>query len=220
MEHFATFCDHPHSCVSLRVPEKFDADLVLPWMNDTEIRRYTNRFAPIMREAEEAYFTRMAAGSEKTHAITDATFIIVNKEPRKSIGVIGLHQIDWRNHRATTGTVIGEPSFRSKGLGADAKMLLLNWAFNELGLLKIESRVVAFNDRSQAYSRKCGYEEVGLLKRHHFRNGQWADEVIMEVHARKWRRLWKKFEEGNFRKKTEEVSNFPGHCLTWGLTGD
>lgn len=201
MEHFATFCDHPHSRVSLRVPEKFEADLVLPWMNDAEIRRYTNRFAPIMREAEEAYFSRMASATEKTHAITDATFIVVNKEPRKPVGVIGLHQIDWRNRRATTGTVIGDPAFRSLGLGADAKMLLLNWAFNELGLNKVESRVVAFNERSLAYSRKCGYEEVGRLKRHHLRDGGWADEVILEVHAANWRRLWKKFEAGTFRKK-------------------
>ena len=55
---------------------------------------------------------------------------------------MGLHTIDWKNRHATTGTFIGEEQWRGKCFGTHAKMLLLRWAFDELGLNKIESRAI------------------------------------------------------------------------------
>ena len=80
-------------------------------------------------------------------------------------------------------------------------MLLLSWAFNEGGLNKVDSRVIANNQPSLAYCRKCGYAEVGRQKRHIFRHGVYLDEVILEVHTNEWQKLWKEFEAGTFSKK-------------------
>ncbi len=219
----AMFLDHPHSRAMLCVPYRRDAQLLMQWMNDPETRQYLMRYAPIMLEGEEKWLTEMAHRSASQHAITDAMFVIVAKNGSKGggkrVGTMGLHKIDWKNRNAITGTVIGNKHYRGEGLASDAKMLLLNWAFNELGLNKVESRVIATNGRSLAYGAKCGYQEVGRLRRHVFRHGEYQDEVILEVHTKEWQELWKKFEAGTFRKIKDEPRQI-SHNLAWKLQGD
>lgn len=198
MDH-SVFLDHPHSRSRLCVPYRRDARLLLTWINDPEVRQYLMRYQPTMLEGEEKWLSDMGVRTGSTQAITDAMLLIVEKQTNKRVGTIGLHRIDWKNRNAATGTLIGNKPYQGKGYGTDAKMLLLNWAFNELGLNKVESRVLAFNERSLAYAKKCGYEQVGNLKKHIWRNGLWHDEIILEVHAEAWRPLWKKFEDGAFR---------------------
>ena len=60
-------------------------------------------------------------------------------------------------------------------------MLLLAYAFNELGLNKVEWCAIGYNERSINCAKKCGAELVGVSKRHIWREGQWHDEVILEV---------------------------------------
>lgn len=200
MDH-SVFLDHAQSRAMLCVPFRRDARLLMQWINDPDTRQFLMRFAPVMLEGEEKWLSEMALGTAHMSPVQNVVFLLVNKATNKRVGTMGLHRIDWKNRNAVTGTLIGAKESRERGLGSDAKTLLLNWAFNELGLNKVESRVLAFNERSLAYAKKCGYAEVGRLKRHIWRDGQWHDEIILEVHAEEWRPLWKKFKEGSFRKK-------------------
>jgi RimJ/RimL family protein N-acetyltransferase len=217
MDH-AKFLDHPHSRIMLCVPYQKDARLLMQWINDPETRQYLMRYAPVMLAGEEKWLQEMGVRTASLHPVENAMLLIVEKTNHKRIGTIGLHHIDWKNRNATTGTLIGNKDYLGRGFGTDAKMLMLNWAFNELGLNKVLSRVIAFNERSLAYGKKCGYQEVGRLKRHIFRDGDWHDEVILEVHNEDWQKLWIKFEHGEFRKKSIP-QQFPGHSAAMGLHG-
>ena len=191
------FLDHPASSVSLLVPGREHIDLFLRLQNDPATREYLARYLPLTRIAEEKWLADRATDRDNISLV-----IAIKSQIRPrltSIGSLGLHQINWKDRRATTGAAIGK-EFCNKGYGSNAKMLLLSYAFLELGLNKVESRVLATNERSQAYSRKCGYQKVGLLKQHHFRSGEFVDEVIMEVHAADWLPLWDKFCKGEFKK--------------------
>jgi RimJ/RimL family protein N-acetyltransferase len=160
---------------------------MLKLQNEPENREFLGREMPISRKAEEAWL------AARTDDRDNIVFVIAIKEPcTKPIGSMGLHHIDRKNRRATTGAAILK-EYCGQGFGSDAKMLLLSYAFLQLGLQKVESRVLATNPRSIAYSKKCGYEEVGLLKKHHFRGGQWVDEVVLELHAEEWLPRWEAF---------------------------
>lgn len=200
MKHIV-FADHKNSRSILCVPGKSHVTLLTRWLNDEDVRQFLLRFAPVMLEGEGEYLSQLAAGTAKRGAITDAMFLIVNKRTNHPIGTIGLHQVDWKNRHALTGTLIGDKSQWGQGFGTDAKMLLLNWAFNDLGLNSIESHVIEYNERSAAYSKKCGYKEAGRLRQRHFRHGRFHDELIFEVLANEWREVWKKFEVGTFHKR-------------------
>ncbi len=111
------------------------------------------------------------------------------------IGTMGLHHIDLLNRTAVTGAVIFDEAFRSKGYGTDAKMVLLDYAFNMLGLEVVESRVIGFNKRSSAYSQKCGYKVEARLCSRFYRFGKRHDEIILSVVRKDWLPLWKKYKK-------------------------
>ena len=173
----------------LMVPNNDHTGLFLKLQNEEESRQYLARYWPIGRKSETEWIDKANTST------ADGVFTVALYPNLIPVGAMGLHRIDWKNRRATTGTVLLEKHC-GKGVGTCAKMLLLNWAFNELGLNKVESRVIAFNGRSMGYRTKCGYREVGRLKRHFFRRGAWHDEIILEVHASDWQPLWKKFQAG------------------------
>jgi RimJ/RimL family protein N-acetyltransferase len=207
------FFDHPNSSVSLLVQGREHIDLFLRLQNNPATREYLARYMPIGRIGEEKWL------ADRVEDKNNIALVIGQKSVHKPkltpIGSLGLHQIDWKNRRATTGAAI-LPESCGKGHGSDAKMLLLAYAFLELGFNKVESRVLATNLRSQAYNCKCGYQEVGRLKKHVFRNGAFVDEIVMEVMAEEWLPLWSKFERGEFGKKGV-LRTFPGHLDARGI---
>ena len=69
-------------------------------------------------------------------------------------------------------------------------MLLLDYAFNSLDLLKMQSSVLGFNGRSVAYRKKCGYVKEGRLKDQWFRKGKRHDDVLLAVFKNDWIPLW------------------------------
>ena len=155
MDDPVVFLDHPMSSATLCIFSREDARLMTRWMNDFDTRQHLMRFAPLMLEGEEKWLADMAQNSSVTHALTEALFLVVAKDKNKRVGTMGLHKIDWKNRFATTGTAIGDKEYRGKGLASDAKMLLLSWAFNECGLNKVDSRVIANNEPSLAYCRNA-----------------------------------------------------------------
>jgi len=174
--------------VVLRPISKTDAPLLARWINDPEVRQYLNAYLPITESEEEEWITNLR--KRKPHDII--LMIVVDEKP---IGTIGIHRISWQNRTGTTGTVIGEKSYQSKGYGTKAKMLLLDYMFNTLNLRKVCSSILAFNERSYNYARRCGYHEEGRLRQHHFHDGQYHDEILLAVFRENWLPLWEAFKE-------------------------
>lgn len=170
--------------VILRPYEELDALRVTRWMNDPETTRHLLTRFPQSLAAEREWITK-----QPSRHPNDIVFAIETLDG-VHIGSMGLHRIDWINRLATTGAVIGEAEYRGKGYGTDAKMLLLEYAFNALQLHKIMSHVIDTNLCSQRYSEKCGYKVEGMLKQHHFLDGAYHDEVIMAVFREDWLPMW------------------------------
>jgi len=180
--------------VQLRPLERADVPTLRRWLNDPEVTQFLMRVLPLMEKEEEEWL-------EALHKSTrDIVLGIVGEVSphgvmcRELIGTIGLHSIDWRNRVATTGTVLGEKRYWGMGYGTEAKMLLLDLGFNTLDLYAVQSRVIAHNDRSVAYSKKCGYREVGRLPRWvRGSDGERYDEVLLAVTQEEWRPLWRAY---------------------------
>ena len=168
-----------------------DLDLCTKYINDPEVRQYLASFLPLSKEAEASWFDSFAERNKKT--TTDIILAIVDIETGKYIGSIGLHQINWRDGRATTGTLIGDKTYWNRGYGTDAKMILLDYAFNTLGLRKIDSAAFAPNKRSINYSLHCGYKVEGVLKKHAFRDGRFQDYVLLAVFKKDWLPIWRRY---------------------------
>ncbi len=170
----------------LRPVSEKDIPLFVRWINDPEIRIFIKRVFPLTEGEEKDWYENIRKKSDK-----NVTLVIEVKG--KAIGVIGLHDISWRDGVATTGAFIGEKSYWNQGYGTDAKMTLLNYAFNTLNLRKIMSHVKAFNKRSLAYSLHCGYCIEARLRRQLFTDGQYCDLYILGLFKSRWLHFWKAY---------------------------
>ena len=108
------------------------------------------------------------------------------------IGTMGIHKINWKDRVAITGALMGDKKYWGKGYGTDAKMALLEYAFNTLNLRKLMSSVIAYNKRSLQYSLHCGYKIEGTKRKQFFRKGEYWDEIVLGLFKEEWLPYWKK----------------------------
>lgn len=174
----------------LRPLEKEDAPQLKIWMNDPEVAQFLMRVFPVTLQEEEEWIENIKKRTPK-----DVVFGVETLEGTL-IGTMGLHNIELIHGLATTGAVIGDKKFWGKGYGFDAKMLVLDFAFNTLSLRKVTSDVLAFNERSKRYLEKTGYKRVGQFKEHLFRDGMYHDLIIMEIFREEWLPLWGEYKKG------------------------
>jgi RimJ/RimL family protein N-acetyltransferase len=177
----------------LRPVSEKDILLCVRWLNDPEIRQKIQNVLPVTEGGEREWLESLNKKSN-----TNVVLTIVVKG--KAIGIMGIHNICWTDGTATTGAFIGEKEYQGKGYGTDAKMALLNYAFNTLNLRKIKSEVKSFNTCSLKYSKKCGYKPEGCLKKHCFANGKYWDVIILGLFKEDWLPYWKKYCENNESK--------------------
>lgn len=174
-----------------------DMPLITVWINDQEVAKYLAISLPMGPQDEKKWFSSL---SERTGK--DVIFAIVLVENDELIGVMGLHHIDHQHGLATTGSYIGRKDLWGKGYGTEAKMLVLDYAFNTLGLRKILSEVYDFNERSAKSLEKCGYVRQGVQKEHKWRNGRYADAYLYAVFMKDFLPRWEIYRKEFLGQKT------------------
>lgn len=174
--------------VILRLVTQADATSFVTWINDPQISQYLSRAFPVDMKSERKWIDSLYPSEN------NIVFAVETVEGRL-IGTMGLHKINLIDRTASTGAMIGDVSYHGKGYGTEAKMLLLEYAFNTLNLRKINSEVISFNERSIKYSLKCGYEIEGRQKAQVYKNGKYHDIVLLAIFKEKWASVFKEYKK-------------------------
>ena len=66
---------------------------------------------------------------------------------------------------------------QGKGIMTSAVKLVTEYAFNELGMHRIEASVLVDNEKSKCVLHKCGFKELGLNEKYLFIDGVWRDHI-------------------------------------------
>jgi len=136
--------------VRLRAIEREDIPTFVKWVNDPELQGYLGRTPyPISFAAEERWFERQL-NDEKSRIFA------IETEKGVHIGNIGLHEIAYKDGKATLGIMIGEKGYWDQGYGTDAIRTLLSFAFQELNLHRVSLEVFEFNSHWDPV-RKAGF---------------------------------------------------------------
>lgn len=149
------------------------------WTHDAEFMRFQEVNPAIPRSA--AYFERKKDKDDPN----SFWFAIRTLEDDKLIGYC-LLWMKWADQVAWLGIGIGEPEYRSKGYGTETVRLLLNYAFNELGVWKVQLAAVGDNARAIRAYEKAGFKLEVRQRAMTYRDGQRIDDVIMGVLRREW----------------------------------
>lgn len=70
-----------------------------------------------------------------------------------------------------------DESEQGKGFMKEAVNMVVEYAFNELELHRMEASVLIDNERSKRVLIGCGFEEIGINKKYLFINGGWQDHI-------------------------------------------
>ncbi len=171
----------------LRPMAKLDLPSMTRFINDPEVTRYLTVTHPISVEGEERWFESLASRKD------DIILSVVLSNGDVFIGTTGLHKIDSTSRTATSGTALGSKKHWGKGFGTEAKMVLLDYAFNTLNLRKINSHVFANNPRSRKHLERCGYKIEGCRRAQVYRNGEYLDVYQLGVFKEDFLPLWEEF---------------------------
>ena len=120
----------------------------------------------------------------------ELVFAVCRHGDDRCIGSVSIRNIDVRNGTAETGSGLMCHADRGKGLGTEAKRLVLAHAFRTLGLHVLISTVYEGNTRSARALVKQGYRLAGRLTGNVLgAGGVIGDTLVFDITRDDWERL-------------------------------
>jgi ribosomal-protein-serine acetyltransferase len=102
-------------------------------------------------------------------------------------GRIGIHNIDQQNKIASIGYWLAE-DFAGKGIITKSCKAIINYAFDELGLNRIEIKCGTGNFKSKAIPMRLNFKEEGIIRQGEFVNNKFIDLFIFSMLKTEWQR--------------------------------
>ena len=168
----------PGDRVDLRPIERDDLDFLQAAINDPAVRRNLTVRWPLNYEQEEEWF------EERVVSEDNINLLIVGEDG--PAGAIGLGPIDDQNGTAELGIWIRAED-QGQGYGTEASRLLLDHAFDELRLHRIEARVFQGNEASRNLWETLGFDHEARHREAIFLHGEYRDVHRYAVLENEWR---------------------------------
>jgi diamine N-acetyltransferase len=162
--------------IVLRALEPDDVDLLYKWENDAETWRVSNTRMPVSKFMLASYIK----SCDKDFWESKEMRLIIETSEGKSIGSIELFDFDPYHMRAGLGIIVFEKGDRRKGLAAEALQLIMEYAYNELGIYQLYANVAESNTPSIELFKKLGFETVGLKKQWLKIPSGWEGEYLFQ----------------------------------------
>ncbi|RHW34166.1 N-acetyltransferase [Neobacillus notoginsengisoli] len=106
---------------------------------------------------------------------------------RELVGAIGFHYIDWRNKHTSIGYYLAKNA-EGNGIMTRSVQALLNYAFIDLGLNRVEIRCGEGNSKSRAIPERLGFTIEGRIRDGEFLYNKPHDLIVYGMLARDWNR--------------------------------
>lgn len=111
---------------------------------------------------------------------TSRTFGIFYQE--KLVGIIGFVNFSWTSRRTEIGYWI-DKDYEGKGIVTESCKALINYAFEELDMNRIEIRCATENTRSRAVPERLNFKLEGVLRQSLWRHTRFFDMAIYSLLA-------------------------------------
>jgi ribosomal-protein-alanine N-acetyltransferase len=104
---------------------------------------------------------------------TSLGFGIELKATGKIIGSVGIHNISMKNHKAEIGYVLARP-YWGKGLMSEAVREVIRFAFDEMGMHRIEAKGDVDNERTFRVMERCDMTHEATFRDYELRRGKFV----------------------------------------------
>jgi len=170
--------------VTLRDLRPADAETLATLFSDAEVGQYIP--PPPASAKDFLRFIQWTLGQRESGTVL--CFGVVPEGSDAAVGILQLHELEPPFRTAEWGFVFGRP-YWGTGLFQRGAMLLLQFAFETVGVQRLEARAMASNARANAVLRRLGSTEEGHLRRSFLLGGEYHDDVLWALLAADWHRL-------------------------------
>jgi RimJ/RimL family protein N-acetyltransferase len=171
----------PGSLVTLREPRHSDAASLCALLTPNEVSRFITE-----PPSSVAGFERFIAWAIlQRRAGQHACFVITLKGFDTAIGLFQIREGEPGFGSAEWGFVMGA-AFWGTGVFAEAAELVLRFAFETLGVHRLEARAAVQNGRGIGALAKLGAVQEGVLRRSFLRNGRYLDQFLYTLIDEQW----------------------------------
>lgn len=176
--------------VRLRPMRLSDAPSLLALLSTKEVARFISP-PPTTIEGFERFISWAEEQRAQGHY---ACFAVVPVGADHAVGIFQVRKLDATFHTAEWGFAIGS-AYWGTGLFEACAALVLDFAFNTIGVHRLEARAMARNGRGNGALRKVGAVQEGVLRRSFLCQGKYEDQILWSILADEWRM-------GGFRNRT------------------
>jgi RimJ/RimL family protein N-acetyltransferase len=181
MSHFELGSLYTGQLVRLGAVKPDEKEALSRWSHDADYMR--NLHFDQMTPRVPVHFEEKEKDDKDSHS--SPQFGIRTLTDDKLIGMTGLWG-SWNHQSGWFWIGIGEAEYRGKGYGTDATHLLVNYAFREMNLHRIQLGVFGYNQRAKRAYEKVGFLVEGVIRESLYRDGQRHDQYIMSILRPEW----------------------------------
>jgi [ribosomal protein S5]-alanine N-acetyltransferase len=168
---------------SLRELQLTDAHSMLALLTTEEVTRFISP-PPTTREG----FERFIQWTEREReAGRYACFAIVPDGYDTAVGLFQVRQLDSTFDTAEWGFALA-PEFWGSGLFGKGAEAVLTFAFDVVGVRRLEARAAVQNTRGNSALRKIGAVQEGILRKSFLRGGKLLDQALWAIIDEDWYR--------------------------------
>jgi RimJ/RimL family protein N-acetyltransferase len=159
-----------------------DLPSVASWYQNTNFLRLVDA-----RPAYPKTETALGQWLEEQHKATDAfVFAVRLLENNELLGWVELDGILWTHRVSGVSIGIGNQNHWGKGYGYEAMQLVLQFAFHELNLYRLQLTVFSYNKRAIALYEKLGFKQEGMYREFLQRDGKRYDMYLYGLLYPEW----------------------------------
>ena len=147
----------------LRDLEETDLKNLVNEADNLEVSKYLALVPNPYDEKDGEWFINHCKEESKKEPRENYELAITLKENNNLIGIIGLTKVDEFNGTATIGYWLGQNHWK-KGIMSEAVKRIIEFAFSELNLRRIDIEGYTENEGTHAIIKKFGFKEEGLRK--------------------------------------------------------
>lgn len=147
---------------------KEDASYLRQCYQNIQFMAQYNHYIPRHQRVEELALKLDEANKMHPCQLKSIDWAIVKKGIDQPIGIANLVGIEFAHRRAEFLIGLPDTNDHAKGLGLEATLLILDFAFNKVNLNKITSIVYEDNPSSQQNALALGFTQESILRDHIF----------------------------------------------------
>jgi ribosomal-protein-alanine N-acetyltransferase len=162
--------------ITLRELRVSDASSLLALLTTEEVTRFISP-PPTTVEGFERFIQWAQREREAGRYVC---FAVVPAGSDTAVGLFQIRQLDPMFGTAEWGFALGS-AYWGSGLFVSGAELMIDFAFDVIGVHRLEARAAVENGRGNGALRKMGAVQEGILRRSFLRNGRFLDQALWTI---------------------------------------